>query len=157
MILIFITNILYAEKNYLNIDATHFEANEQKNIMYFDGNVKMTKNNDSLKCERLEINTMKSPTDTTKQIPKDYKATGDVEFTFYTQNSIFKGKGETVLYYPLDKKYIIIGDGYLEDVNGGKKIIANKIYVDEKTGHTRIEGEKDKPIKFRLKLDDTKK
>jgi lipopolysaccharide export system protein LptA len=117
----------------------------------------MTKNNDSLKCERLEINTMKSPTDATKQIPKDYKATGDVEFTFYTQDSIFKGKGETVLYYPLDKKYIIIGDGYLEDVNGGKKIIANKIYVDEKTGHTRIEGEKDKPIKFRLKLDDTKK
>jgi lipopolysaccharide transport protein LptA len=143
---------IYAQESYLNIDATHFEANQQKNILYFKGNVKMTKNKDILKCDRLEINTKNSKTDTTKQIPKEYKAIGNVYFKFYTQDNSIIGKGDVVYYYPEEKKYIIVGNGYLEDTNNGKKITANKIYVDESTGHTKIDGQKDKPIKFRLKL-----
>ncbi len=142
-----------AEENYLNIDATNFEANEQKQIMYFSGNVKMTKNNDILKCETLHINTEISTKDSSKQTPKDYKAIGDVSFTFYTQDSIMHGKGDVVYYYPKKKKYIIEGNGYLEDTKNGKKITANKIYVDEATGLTKIDGQVNKPIKFRLKLD----
>jgi lipopolysaccharide export system protein LptA len=148
-------NFLQAEENYLNIDAAHFESNEKKNIMYFKGNVKMTKNKDILLCQHLDINTKVSPTDPTKQIPKDYKATGDVSFTLHTEKSILKGKGDVVFYYPDQQKYIIIGNGYLEDENDGKKIIAEKIYIDEITGHTKIDGQKDKPIKFRLKLNET--
>ncbi|MEA3498926.1 MAG: LptA/OstA family protein [Campylobacterota bacterium] len=156
LILFFIlsTLTLQAEENYLNIDATHFEANEKKNIMYFKGDVKMTKNRDVLLCQKLYINTKKSKDDSTKQIPKDYKAVGDVSFVLYTKDNVLRGKGDTVFYYPEKQKYIIIGNGYLEDEKDGKKIIANKIYIDELTGHTKIEGEQNKPIKFRLKLND---
>ena len=156
LFLILITTTINAEENYLNIDATHFEADEKKNLMYFKGNVKMTKNKDVLNCEKLYINTNQSKTDPTKQVPKDYKAVGNVSFILYTVDNVIKGKGDTVLYYPIKQKYIIIGNGYLEDKKDGKKITANKIYIDEKTGHTKIDGQKDKPIKFRLKLNNTK-
>ena len=150
------SQVVYAEENYLNIDAAHFEADKKKNIMYFEGDVKMTKNKDILKCQKLFINTKQSLTDKTKQEPKDYKAVGDVSFTLNTTDNILKGKGDTVLYFPEKQKYIIIGNGYLEDTKGEKKLSAQKIYIDEKTGHTKIDGQKDKPIKFRLKLNNTK-
>ena len=166
MIKLFIANIIVlclssmslvqAEENYLNIDAKHFDADKQKNILNFKGDVKMTKNKDLLLCQILVINTEASKEDPDKQIPKKYKATGDVSFVITTQDNTFKGKGDVVYYYPLDKKYIIIGNGYLEDVQEGKTIIAEKIYIDELTGQTKIDGGKDKPIQFRLRLDDSK-
>ena len=156
LLFILITISAYAEENYLNIDAAHFEANESKNIMYFEGDVKMTKNKDILLCNKLYINTTISLTDPTKQVPKDYKAVGNVSFVLHTSDNILRGKGDVVFYYPSKKKYIVIGNGYLEDKKDGKKITANKIYIDEKTGRTKIDGQKDKPIKFRLKLNNTK-
>jgi lipopolysaccharide transport protein LptA len=148
--------IINAEENYLNIDATHFEANKQNNILYFTGDVKMTKNNDLLKCQSLVINTKNSPKDPNQQIPKDYTATGDVSFTVHTPDNILNVRGDTVYYYPDEQKYIIKGNGYLEDTKEGKKIVAEKIYIDEKTGHTKIDGKKNKPIKFRLRLGEPK-
>jgi len=148
------TIFLNAEENYLNIDATHFEADEKKHIMHFKGDVKMTKNKDILLCQSLLITTKTSNKKSKKQLPKDYKATGKVSFTLHTNGNILKGRGETVLYYPDEMKYIIIGNGYLEDTKNGKKLTANKIYIDEKTGHTKIDGDKNKPVKFRLKLND---
>ncbi|MEA3315356.1 MAG: LptA/OstA family protein [Campylobacterota bacterium] len=156
IIVIFCITFLYAEENYLNIDAEHFEANQSNNILKFQDNVKMVENKNILLCQSLIINTTISK-NSSKQIPKDYNATGDVSFTLYTQDNIFKVKGDTVLYYPLTKKYIIIGNGHLEDTKNHKKLTANKIYIDAITGHTKIDGDKDKPIKFRLKLSDLNK
>ncbi len=148
--------VLNGEENYLNIDAKHFESNTQKNVLYFNGDVKMTKNNDILLCQKLVINTEASPADPTKQIPKDYKATGDVSFILYTVDNVLKGKGDVVYYYPKEMKYIIIGNGFLEDTKEGKKIHAEKIYIDELTGRTKIDGGKNKPIQFRLRLNPEK-
>ena len=147
--------MLNAEENYLNIEANHFEAQQLKNILHFKGDVKMTKNKDILLCQNLLINTKISKKDKTKQVPKDYKATGDVSFTLYTVDNVLKGKGDVVYYYPDDKKYIIIGNGTLEDTKEGKKIVAEKIYIDELTGQTKIDGGKNKPIKFRMRLNDS--
>jgi len=148
--------LIQAEDNYLNIDAKHFESITEKNILHFEGDVKMTKNKDILLCQKLIINTKPSPTDPKKQIPKNYKATGDVSFTINTIDNTFKGKGDIVYYYPDDQKYVIIGNGYLEDLKEDKKINAEKIYIDELTGETKIDGGKNKPIKFQLRLDDKK-
>ena len=153
-IMVLVVN-LFGQENYLNIDAAHFEANQQKNILYFKGDVKMTKNKDVLMCQSLVINTVISPEDPKKQIPKDYTATGDVSFIIVTIDNILKGRGDKVYYNPTEQKYTIIGNGYLEDTKEGKKIIADKIYIDEKTGHTKIDGDLNKPIKFRLRLNDT--
>ena len=141
---------LYAENNYLNIDAKSFEANEKENFIHFNGDVKMTKNSDYLKCQDLMIYTKK--TKKNKQLPIKYEATKDVSFEIVLKKSILKGRGDKLVYYPLEKRYIIIGNAYLEDTKTDKKLSASKIYIDEKTGFTKIDGQKDKPVKFRLKL-----
>ena len=153
LLFFFSITILNGEENYLNIDATFFEANEKKQLLYFKGSVKMTKNDDILECQSLVINTMPSKDDPKKQEPKDYTATGNVSFVMHTADNILKGKGDIVKYYPQKHQYEIIGNGYLEDVKSDKRIYANTIYVDEITGFTNIKGDKNKPIKFILKLD----
>ena len=64
--------LIHAEDNYLNIDAKHFESITEKNILHFEGDVEMTKNNDLLLCQKLIINTKPSLKDPNKQIPKDF-------------------------------------------------------------------------------------
>jgi len=156
VILIISCNFLNAQETYLNIDASFFEADEEKQIMVFQGDVKMSKQKDLLLCDKLVINTTHTKENPKKQIPKDYNATGNVQFTIYTEKNILKGKGDTVLYYPNESKYIIIGNGSLEDTKEGKKISANKIYIDEKTGHTKIDSDGNEPVKFRIKIEDKK-
>jgi lipopolysaccharide export system protein LptA len=143
----------YAEDQYLNIDADFFEADEQKQRMYFKGHVKMTKQQDILTSKTLLINMQASAKDKNKQVPKDYVASGNVQFTIHTKDNILKGKGDNVYYYPDEKKYVIVGDGYLEDIKEGKKVTADKIYVDEKTGYSKVDSKAGQPVKFRLKLD----
>jgi len=144
---------LFAQDTYLDIDANSFEANEHKNFILFQGNVKMKKNNDLLMCQMLNINTKNI---NGKQVPIDYKASGKVSFTINTKDNLLKGKGDLVFYYPKLKKYIIIGNGYLKDTKEDKEIKAHKIYIDELSGNIKIDGAKNKPVKFRLKLGDTK-
>lgn len=146
---------LFADENYLNIDAKHFESDEKKQVLIFKDAVKMTKNKDILLCDHLLIKTQSLKENPKKQLPKSYKATGNVSFTIYTVDNIMSGKGDTLYYYPNEQKYMIVGNGYLEDKKEGKKIVADTIYIDEKTGKTRIEGG-DKPAKFRLKLNEGK-
>jgi len=148
----------FATESYLNIDADLFEAKEKQNKLYFEGNVRLTKNEDILTSKKLVINTKPSKKNPDKQVPKDYVATGDVKFTVRTkENNLLKGSGDKVYYYPDEQKYIIVGNGYLEDVKADKKIYANKIYIDEKTGYTKIDGKKNEPAKFRIKLEEEPK
>ena len=148
--LIMLLAISYAEENYLNIDAKSFESNEKKHLIHFKGDVKMTKNNDILQCQELTIYTIK--TKKNSQLPKKYHAKGNVTFTVNLKNKLLKGKGDELIYIPNDQRYTILGNGYLEDTTTDKKLYASKISIDEKTGLIKIDGEKNKPVKFRLKL-----
>lgn len=154
---LFIGIISLAKDSYLNIDADLFESRDKQNKLYFEGNVRLTKNKDLLTSKKLVINTKPSKNNPEKKVPKDYIATGDVNFTVHTkENNILKGSGDKVYYYPDEQKYLIVGNGYLEDLKEDKKIRADKIYIDEKTGYTKIDGKKNKPAKFSIKLEDTK-
>ncbi len=145
-----IFSLIIAEENYLNINAKSFESNTKKNMIYFKGDVKMTKNDDILKCQNLVIYTKK--TKKNAQQPIKYIATKDVTFTIVLKDKLLKGKGDSVTYTPNKQQYTIQGDAFLEDIKTDKKLYASKIYIDEKTGLIKIDGEKNKPVKFRLKL-----
>jgi lipopolysaccharide transport protein LptA len=151
VVVFILVNSLVADE-YLNIDAKNFESNEKEGFMVFKGDVKMTKKDDILLCQNLFILTKKEGDMSKKQIPKSYEATGNVSFTIYTKDNMLKGKGDKMFYYPEEQQYIVIGNGYLEDTKEGKKLTAQTIYIDEKTGHTRIEGDEKKPVQFKLKL-----
>lgn len=154
VLFLFITSLVADE--YLNIDAKNFESNEKEGFMLFKGDVKMTKKQDILLCQNLYILMKKDNTQSKKQIPKSYEATGNVSFVIHTKDNVLKGKGDKMFYYPDEEQYIVIGNGYLEDTKEGKKLTAQTIYIDEKTGHTRIEGDDTKPVQFKLKLNEDK-
>ena len=93
-LVVLFSSFLFSKEGYLNIDADFFEADEQKQQMYFKGNVKMSKNSDTLESNYLLINTESSKEDKDKQVPKDYMATGDVKFTVHTEDNILRLMGK---------------------------------------------------------------
>ncbi len=151
LLLLGLTIYLFSKSVTVDITADKFFTNKTKNITEFTGNVKMTKEKDILICDKLTILT-KQHKDTNETIVKEYIGVGNVSFSFTNNVSTLKGKGDKILYYPLEFKYIVIGNGYLEDTKDGKILIGNKIYIDEKTGNAQIEGKKDEPVKFTFQI-----
>ena len=52
------------------------------------------------------------------------------------------------------KRYIFNDDVYLEDMTLKRKIFANRVFVDELSGKSKIEGKEKKPIKLIFKVED---
>jgi len=149
--LVLILLSLNAKEVDVDIQADSFVANQTKNIIIFKGSVSMIKGEDTLVCQELTVHT-KVDKKTNKTIAKQYIATGSVSFTIKRPNTILIGTGNKVN-YNIDKEiYIITGNAYLEDTNGSKIIRGDKIYLNEKTGNTKIDGKANKPVKFKFKM-----
>ncbi len=152
LLLILFTLSLFAKEVDVDIQANSFESSKNKNLIVFSGDVSMVKGEDTLVCQELIVHT-KVDKDTNKTIAKQYIAIGNVSFTLKRPTTLLIGSGDKVN-YDIDKQlYIITGNAYLEDKNGSKTIQGEKIYVDELTGNTKIEGVKNKPVKFKFKME----
>ncbi|MCK9337960.1 MAG: lipopolysaccharide transport periplasmic protein LptA [Arcobacteraceae bacterium] len=142
-------SFVFAQDN-LIIDANNFEADDQKGIAIFTGNVKVTKIKDKLNSDKLVVEmTTNSQNEKT---PKKYTATGNVDFTVYSQEKIYLGKGTKVIYEPLQNKYTILGNGYLEEQIDGRILYGEEIYLDEITGSAQVVGNETKPVRFIMKI-----
>ena len=151
LIILSLTISLFSSTITVDVTADKFVSNKSKNITIFTGNVKMTKQKDFIICDKLTIKTLPSKNNT-ETIAKEYIAEGNASFGLTSPTSIIKGKGDTIHYYPLDFKYVVVGNGYLEDTKDNRILVGNKIFLDEKTGSANIEGEKDKPVKFTFQI-----
>jgi lipopolysaccharide transport protein LptA len=143
--------MLYSEKIMVNIESDSFISDQQKNIVKFSGHVKMTKLDDILLADKLIVKTIQD-NESNKTVVKKYIGIGNVSFEFKNRTSTLKGRGDKIIYYPLDGKYIVIGNGYLEDSKDGKVLVGDKIYLNEKTRNARIEGKENKPVKFSFQI-----
>jgi lipopolysaccharide export system protein LptA len=151
IILFFIFISLNSKEMDVDIQADSFLANKQKNLVVFTGNVSMVRGEDTLVCQKLTVHTKTDP-DTNATIAKQYIAIGNVSLTIKRPDTLLIGNGDKVN-YDIDKQiYIITGNAYLEDKNGSKTLRGEKIYIDEKTGNTKIDGKKNKPVKFKFKM-----
>jgi len=141
---------IFATEVDVDIQADSFVSNQQKNIIIFTGNVSMVKGEDTLVCQKLIVHTQIN--DQNKTVAKQYLASGNVSFTLKRPDTLLIGNGNNVN-YDIDKLlYIITGNAYLEDRNASKTLSGEKIYINEKTGQTRIEGKKNQPVKFKFKM-----
>lgn len=154
MILLLGISFLFAEK--LIIDAKHFEAFDEKGYSLFTGNVKMTKGQDKLDSDKLEVYLSKKDP-TKKREPLKYIATGNVSFEIVSNNKMYEGKGNKVIYDPKKLKYTIIGNGYLKEKIEDKTLYGEKIFVNQATGEAKVKGTEDKPVRFILNIDNKKK
>jgi lipopolysaccharide export system protein LptA len=134
----------------LIIDANNFEADDQKGIAIFTGNVKVTKIKDKLNSDKLVVEMTTNSQN--EQTPKKYTATGNVDFTVYSQEKVYLGKGTKVIYEPLKNKYTILGNGYLEEQIDGRILYGEEIYLDEITGSAQVVGNNNKPVRFIMKI-----
>lgn len=138
----------------LIIDALDFKMDDKKGISIFSGNVKMKMSQDSLNAQKVEIyfeNTKDGKN------PTKYIATGKVDFSINTKDKHYIGKGEKLIYEPSKQKYLVSGNGYLEDVNTNRKIYGEEIYVDQLSGEASVKGTEKKPVRFIINLDNKEK
>ncbi|MBI3873663.1 MAG: hypothetical protein HY307_01385 [Arcobacter sp.] len=143
---------LNGEEVDVDIKSDNFSADKSKNIIIFTGKVSMFKGEDKLYCDKLTVHT-KLAEGTGKTVVKQYYAVGKVDMVIKRPTTVMKGRGDEVTYNVDEQVYIIIGNGYLEDVVGQKIIKGEKIYLDEKVGTTKIDGAKNKPVQFKLKIE----
>ena len=143
---------LYSKTVDVDIQAQSFHSDEGKNIVFFKGNVSMIKAKDTLYCDEITLITRKNKKTGNIDIVS-YTAIGKVKFTFKNKDGFFKGRGNKVT-FDLDKDlYQITGNGYLEDKINKKIIHGENIYFDGKSGYTKINGTKNKPVKFKFTIE----
>jgi lipopolysaccharide export system protein LptA len=111
----------------------------------------MIKAKDTLYCDEITIKTAKNKVTGNTDIVS-YTAIGKVKFTFETKDSFFKGEGDKVTFDLKKDLYQIIGNGYLEDKINKKIIHGENIYFDGKNGFTKIDGTKEKPVRFKFTI-----
>ncbi|HIP13765.1 MAG TPA: hypothetical protein EYG97_03535 [Arcobacter sp.] len=156
IIIISIFISLFAQETDVDIQADSFVSKQKENIIIFTGNVSMIKGEDTLVCQQLIVHTQLEA-DTNQTVAKQYIATGNVSFTIRRPTTLLIGKGKKVNYDINKLLYIITGDAYLEDINASKTLSGEKIYINEKTGNTKIEGKKNEPVRFKFKMQSREK
>lgn len=160
MVLLFVSTIFANEtnttKNKVDVDikADNFIGDRSKNIAIFTGNVVMTKGADLLKADKLTVHTKQLENNET--VVKKYVAVGNVDLKMKKETSITYAKGDSIIYDVDKQEYLIEGNGYLEDTLDSKIVKGERIYLDNKTQKTKIDGAKDKPVEFKFKMEESK-
>jgi len=145
---IFFIQQLFADK--IDIKAEHFYASDINKVAYFEGNAQIYQGKNQFFSDKIVVyfNDNKKAT--------KYEAIGNVRFDITEKGIHYKGKAEKITYAPNDSKYYFSGDVVLEDLTNNRKIEAEIISLDLKTGLADIKGDKEKPVYFRFEIEDRK-
>jgi lipopolysaccharide export system protein LptA len=137
-----------AEK--VDITADHFRADDMTKMAYFEGSARIKQGDSEFKASSIVVyfNNKKRAT--------KYEAKGDVQFDI-TENGIhYKGQAQKIIYAPNDSKYYFSGDVVLRDLTNDRKISAQIITLDLKTGFADIQGDETTPVRFIFEIEDRK-
>lgn len=146
------TSLLFAQADKLIIDAKNFETNDAKGLSTFTGNVKLKMVKDKLNSDKLDIYVKPNTKGKAKQ-PIKYVATGNVDFTIFSNGKHYTGKGNKVIYTPAKQEYTVIGNGYLKEVTEERELFGEKIFIDQISGNARVSGSDKKPVRFILNIE----
>jgi len=152
IVIVLLITTLCSDETDVDIKANNFTADKSKNIIIFTGKVSMLKGEDTLFCDKLTVYT-KTVGNTNKIVMKNYIADGHVNMKLKRPTTIMIGRGDKITYDVDNLVYVITGDGYLEDTVGQKIVKGEKIHYDEKNENTNIDGAKNKPVQFKLKIE----
>ena len=136
----------------IEIQAQRFETDESRGMTLFTGNVIVTRGEDVIRAERIEVFT-----DGKNEISR-FEADGNTTFTLSLDaNKTFRGHAGKFLYQPEKKEYLLTGGAVVEDVAGGRKIIGETIRINEEKKQAQVSGGEKKPVRLILTIDDEKK
>jgi len=148
-ILFFLLSILlFAEK--VEITSDSMKAEEMKKEVHFIGNVRIAQDKSWIVAERVVVYF-----DDNNQT-KRYEARGSVRFEFKKEKRFYKGSADSVIYLPLESKYILRGNATVEDQINRRHINAEQIELDLTSGLANVAGSKKEPVKFIFETEEIK-
>lgn len=142
------TAFIFAEKVEVVSDSMHTES--LKKEVHFVGNAKVKKEQDWIHADTIIV-TFNENNET-----KKYKAIGKVNFEFKNDKAHYRGKADTVEYFPLKSLYILTGKAFVDDLLNKRSVKGEKITVDMLNNDSIVEGTKKKPVKFIFEMKDEK-
>ena len=139
-LLLIFTLTLFAQE--IKITAQKFEADEKKMISIFSGGVHLQKGSDEINASTLNITFDKN------NKPILYEANGNLSFKISTKNQLFVGNANYMIYEPKTNKYKIIGNAFIHEIKGDRKLYGEEISIDRQSGKSQILGTLKKPVKI---------
>jgi len=147
-LLLLVTSTLFSSGQ-VEITADHFEANEIKKVTKFIGNVHMIKGVDELNASNVLVYFDE------KKKPIRYEAIGSVRFIItMNDGKVYKGQSGRLVYTPKTETYKLYESVRLFDIKLDRTLIGEKVFVDKQSGKARVEGSKEKPVKFIFKIEE---
>jgi lipopolysaccharide transport protein LptA len=145
---LFLTSIVWAD--IVDIKADHFYANDLNHVAFFEGHAEIKQGANYFKASKITVYFNK------KKKAKKYEAKGKVSFDLTENNIHYRGETNRVVYSPNSSKYFFYGNVILIDETNNRRIKAETIELDLKTGLADIKGKKKKPVHFRFEIEDRK-
>ena len=131
----------FANASELQIKANSFNADENKGISIFKGNVSIKKEQDELNASKVTVYTNK------KNEPTKFVANGKVSFVIQTQKgSTYNGKAGKVIYLPNKKEYHFFKNVHLRQLDDKKEIIGDEVLLNTIEGKAYAKGAGLKPV-----------
>jgi len=148
LLLLLATSTLFSSQQ-VEITADHFEASDVKKVTKFIGNVRMIKGVDELNASKIFVYFDE------KTKPIRYEAIGSVKFIItMNDGKRYKGQSGRLVYIPKTEIYELYESVKLFDVKLDRTLIGEKVFVDKQSGKARVEGSKEKPVKFIFKIEE---
>lgn len=136
----------------VEITAKRFDGDDKSGVSKFSGAVKVLKGSDIILADTMFVYF-----DTARK-PIRFEAIGSATFSMKEESGkTYKGKAKTIIYYPNQKEYQLMGDAFVEYVEEKRKVYGEKIIVNDVTKKASVVGEESgKPAKFIFFLEDKK-
>ena len=151
---IFISIFLYfpilLTSDIVDITADHFHADDITKVAYFEGNAYIKQGSNEFYSSKIIVHFNK------KKKATKYEALGSVKFDLIEKGIHYSGSAEKITYSPNNSKYYFFGDVILKDLTNNRKISAQSISLDLKTGLADIKGADKKPVHFIFEIEDRK-
>ncbi len=141
---------LQLHADFVDINADHFYANDIQKVAFFEGNARIKQDANEFNASKVKV-----LFDEQKKAIQ-YEAEGLVRFNLVEHKIHYQGKANKVVYTPLGSLYLFYGDVVLQDLTNNRKIVAQTISLDLKTGLADIKGDSKQPVHFRFEIEDRK-
>ena len=145
------STLLLAQTETLIIDSQDFQADDQKGVSIFTGNVKIKMGQDKLNADRVDV--FFTTDKNNAKVPLKYEATGKADFEIVTKDKHYIGNGDKIIYSPQKEEYTIIGNGFLQEKNDDRKVYGDTIFVNQLSGEARVKGSENKPVRFMINVE----
>ena len=147
-IFLFLSFNLYADQ--VDIKAERFYADDISKTAYFEGDARIKQGSNEFNASKIVVYFNK------KKKATKYEAIGSVNFDIIEKEIHYQGEAESITYLPNESKYYFFGGVVLRDLTNNRKIVAQSISMDLKTGLADIKGAKKQPVHFRFEIEDRK-